>query len=61
MDVFFCKITGSFYIERQMIWEWFIPICMIPGHIIIKKVLEKVFMVQSLSNIFKKKSLSLDL
>lgn len=44
-----------------MIWEWFIPICMIPGHIIIKKVLEKVFMVQSLSNIFKKKSLSLDL
>jgi hypothetical protein len=44
-----------------MIWEWFIPICMISGHIIIKKFLEKVVMVQSLSNIFKNKSLSLDL
>lgn len=38
-DVFFFEITGSFCVERQMIWEWYIPIGMTPGHIPIKKVL----------------------
>lgn len=48
----FFVVRGYFYVNLQMIWEWYIPIGMRPEHIPIKKVLLEVVMVHSLNNIF---------